>query len=333
MFPARRGISRRRLSAVLGGAALIPSLARAQADFPNRPVRIVAGFAAGGGIDLVARLLAEPMRVLLGQPVVVENHAGASGQIGAQVIARSPPDGYSILLGSAGEIAAAPQLYGSRLAYDPATAFLPLSLAVRVPNLLAVGAGVPANSVAELVAMARARPGELSYGSGGVGNLTHLNGELFDRVAGVRMVHIPYRGTGALLADVASGRVTMTFAGPPGLLPLIRDGKMKAIGLTSRERMASLPGIPAIAEHPPLAAYEMVNWYGFFAPAGTPAPVVDRLNGAITAALRDPEVVRRLAEQGCEAAPTAPEEFRRFVAAETEKLGRLIREADIRPEG
>lgn len=325
--------SRRDLASLAGAALVLPRVARAQDAFPNRPVRIIAGFAAGGGVDLVARLLAEPMRAQLGQPVIVENNAGAGGQIGAQNVARATPDGYTILLGTAGEMAAGPQLYGAALPFNPTTAFEPLSLAVRVPNLLAVGAGVPAHAVADVVAMARAQPGRLTYGSGGVGNLTHLNGELFARVAGVQMEHVPYRGTGALLADVASGRVTMTFAGPPGLLPLIRDGKLRGLGVTSRTRMTSLPDIPAIAEYPPMASYEMVNWYGFFAPAGTPAPVLDRLNAGITGALRDADAAARLVEQGCEPSPMTRAGFRDFLAAETASLSRLIREANIRIEG
>ncbi|MEO3473389.1 tripartite tricarboxylate transporter substrate-binding protein [Roseomonas sp. CAU 1739] len=323
------GLRRRSLLALAGAGAASPSALHAQGVFPDRPVRIIAGFAAGGGVDLVARLLAEPMRANLGQAVVIENIAGAGGQIGAQAAMRSPADGYTILLGTAGEIAAGPQLYGSRLPFDPA-AFEPLSCGVRVPNLLTLGASIPANSVAELIAMARARPGELTYGSGGVGNLTHLNGELFTRIADIKIEHVPYRGTGALLSDIASGRVTMTFAGPPGVLPLIREGRMKGLAVTSRSRMASLPDYPAIADYPPMAAYEMVNWYGFFAPPGTPPPILDRLNTAIVAALRDPEAGRRLAEQGCEPAPMTRTEFRSFVATETTSLTRLIRDAGIR---
>lgn len=341
--PAPRGFRRRGLmamaasgaaSALLGATGpLLPRSALAQADFPNHPIRIVVPFAAGGGVDIVARLMAEPMREQLGQPVVVENRGGAGGQIGAQAVARAPADGYTILLASAGEIAVAPQLYGNRLPYDPAKELAPVTLAVRVPNLLVVGANVPARNAAELIELARRQPGELSYATAGVGNLQHLNGELFDRLAKVETVHIPYRGTGPALADVAAGRVTMTYAGAPAMLPLIREGKLRPIGLTSRTRMESLGDIPALAETPALAEYELVNWYGLFAPAGTPAPALQRLHAAAAAALRDPEVVRKLAEQGAEAAPMDPAEFGAFVAAETEKLGRIVREADIRPEG
>jgi tripartite-type tricarboxylate transporter receptor subunit TctC len=329
-----QGFLRRRLAFI--GAALLgsafPSRGRAQAGFPDRPVRIVVPFAPGGGVDIVARLLAEPMRAALGQPVVVENRGGAGGQLGAQAVAKGPADGYTVLLASAGEIAVAPSLYGKALPYDPARDLVPITLVVRVPNLLVVSSSVPARSAADLVELAKRRPGALSYASSGVGNLQHLNGELLNRLAGVDTVHVPYRGTGSTLADVAAGRVSMTFAGAPALLPLIRDGQLRPLGVTSRARVPGLPDIPALAETPALAAYELVNWYGLFAPAGAPAEARERLHAAAAAALRDPELVRKLAEQGAEAAPMAPDAFRAFVAAETEKLAKLIRDADIRPE-
>lgn len=328
--PSRRALVAATHAALLGTAA---RGGHAQGGFPDRPVRVVVPFAAGGGVDIVARLLAEPVRAVLGQPVVVENRGGAGGQLGVQAVVAAPADGYTVLLASAGEVAAAPALYGSRLPYDPGRDLVPVTLAVRVPNLLVVGAGVPARSTAELVALARARPGALSYASSGVGNLQHLNGELFNRMAGVETEHVPYRGTGSTLADVAAGRVTMTFAGAPALLPLIRDGRLRPLGVTSRGRMASLPDIPALAEYPPLAEYDLVNWYGLFAPAGTPAPVLERLHAAAVAALRDAVVVRRLAEQGAEAAPMTPDAFLAFVTAEAAKLGRIVREAGIRAEG
>jgi len=331
----RRGLGM--IAATMAGAAFqSPAPARAQSGFPERPVRLVVPFAPGGGVDIVARLLAEPMRAAFGAdrtvPLVVENRGGAGGQLGAQAVARAPADGYTLLLASAGEIAAAPALYGSALPYDPAKDLVPVTLVVRVPNLLVVSSSVPARSAAELIALARRQPGSLSYASSGVGNLQHLNGELFDRLAGVQTVHVPYRGTGSTLADVAAGRVSMTFAGAPALLPLIRDGQVRALGVTSRDRVPGLPDIPALSETPALAAYELVNWYGLFAPAGTPPAALERLHAAATQALRDPELIRKLAEQGAEAAPMSPEAFAGFVAAETGKLGRLIREAGIRPE-
>ena len=333
--PNRRGLLRSAAALVgpwLPGLSLLPAGAAAQAAFPERPVRLIVPFAPGGGVDIVARLLAEPMRAALGQPVVVENRGGAGGQLGAQAAARAAPDGHTILLASAGEIAAAPALYGARLPYDPVRDLVPITLVVRVPNLLAVTASLPVHTAGELVALARRRPGALSYASSGVGNLQHLNGELFDRLAGVRTAHVPYRGTGSTLADVAAGRVSMTYAGAPALLPLIRDGQLRPIGVSSATRMTVLPSVPALGETAELEGYDLVNWYGLFAPAGTPPEAVARLHEAAVAALRDPDLIRKLAEQGTEAAPTTPEAFRDFVAAETASLGRLVRDAGITPD-
>jgi tripartite-type tricarboxylate transporter receptor subunit TctC len=317
-------------------ALTLSSASWAQSTYPDRPVRLIVPFAPGGGVDIVARLLAEPMRMALSSggsvPLVIENKGGAGGQLGAQTVAQAPADGYTVLLASAGEIAAAPALYGKNLPYDPAKNLVPITLAVRVPNLLVVSSSVPARSAAELIELAKKDPGGLSYASSGVGNLQHLNGELFNRLAKVDTIHVPYRGTGSTLGDVAAGRVSMTYAGAPALLPLIRDGKLWPLGVTSRARVPSLPDVPALSETPALASYDMANWYGLFAPAGTPAATLERLHAAATQALRDPELVRKLAEQGAEAAPMSADEFRAFVAAETTKLSQLIRDADIRPE-
>jgi tripartite-type tricarboxylate transporter receptor subunit TctC len=338
---ALQRITRRRLvcaaaAGAVGLALTCSSPARAQSAYPDRPVRLIVPFAPGGGVDIVARLLAEPMRMALSPggsvPLVIENKGGAGGQLGAQTVAQAPADGYTVLLASAGEIAAAPALYGKNLPYDPARNLVPITLTVRVPNLLVVSSSVPARSAAELIALAKKDPGALSYATSGVGNLQHLNGELFNRLAQVDTIHVPYRGTGSTLADVAAGRVSMTFAGAPALLPLIRGGKLRPLGVTSRARLPSLPDIPALSETPALASYDLINWYGLFAPAGTPVPALERLHAAATKALQDPELIRKLAEQGAEAAPMSADEFRIFVAAETTKLSQLIRDADIRPE-
>ncbi|MFC7739437.1 Bug family tripartite tricarboxylate transporter substrate binding protein [Roseomonas sp. GCM10028921] len=284
----------------------------------------------------MARLLTDPMRAALSpdgaMPLVIENRGGAGGQLGAQAVTKASADGYTILLASAGEIAAAPALYGANLPYDPTKDLIPITLVVRVPNLLVVSSTVPARSAAELIELAKRQPGVLSYASSGVGNLQHLNGELFNRLARVDTVHVPYRGTGSTLADVAAGRVSMTYAGAPALLPLIRDGKLRPLGVTSRTRVPGLADIPALSETPALSSYELINWYGLFAPADTPPPALERLHAAATQALRDPELIRKLAEQGAEAAPMPADEFRAFVSAESAKLAGLIREADIRPE-
>ena len=300
---------------------------------PERPLRILVGFAAGGGTDIVARLMAEPMRAALGQPVLIETRAGSSGQVAALACARAAPDGTTLLLATAGEIVTAPLLSPGRLPYDPARELEPITNAVRVPNLLVVGAMVPATNAGELLALARAEPGGLTYGSSGVGNLAHLNGELINRMAGVRLTHVPYRGAAAAIADVVAGRVSMMFAGAPALMPLIRDGQLRAIGITGERRLAALPDIPALSETPALAGYALENWFGLFAPAGLAPEVTQALHAAATAALRDADVIRRLAEQGVAPDPGTPAGFAAFVAAEGAKLATIIREANITLEG
>lgn len=335
----RRGWTRRGALAVLLGALGVAGAgpdATAQSNYPDRPIRLIVPFAPGGGVDIVARLLAGPMAEALGAngaaTIVVENRGGAGGQLGARAAASAPPDGYTILLASAGEVAAAPALYGAKLAYDPAKDLAPITLVVRIPNLLVVSADVPARNAAELIALAKKEPGKLTYATSGIGNLQHLNGELFNKLAKVDTVHIPYRGTGSILTDVVSGRVSMTFGGAPALLPMVKEGKLRPIGVTSRQRLPSLPDVPSLSETPALASYELVNWFGLFAPAGTPAPILERLHAAATKALRDPVLIKKLEEQGAEPAPMSAADFRAFVDAESAKLAQLIRDADIRPE-
>ena len=316
--------------ALLLSAALLPFAAKAQPAWPDRALRVIVPFPPGGGVDIVARLLADPMRAALGQPVVVENRAGAAGMIGAQAVARAAPDGTTLLLCSSGEVAVAPHLQGARMGYDPAKDLAPVTLVTRIPNVLIVHPAVPAQNPAQLVALARAQPGRLTYSSSGTGNLQHLNGELFNRLAGVETVHVPYRGTAPALADVAGGQVTMTFGSLAAALPLIRAGAVRALAVTSRSRMAALPEVPALAET--LPEYELVNWFGLFAPAGTPADRIATLNAAVAGALRDPALVGKLQDQGAEAAPLSPADFARFVASESDKFGRIIRDGNIRAE-
>jgi tripartite-type tricarboxylate transporter receptor subunit TctC len=326
-------LSRRACLLAMGGALAAPRLAFAQSEYPNRPIRIIVPYLPGGGLDLLARQMAEPMRAALGQPVLVENRAGAAGQIGAQAVARSTPDGYTLLMATAGEIAVAPPLYGDRLAYDPLRDLAPITLAARIPNLLVVGPQVPARNMGELLALARANPDQLSYATGGVGNIQHLNGEMMNRLAGVRTTHVPYRGTAAAVTDVAAGRVTMHFAGAAAMLPLIQEGKLRPLAVTSRTRLPGMPDVPAMAEEPSLAGYELENWFGLLTTGGVPEPIVAKVNAAAVAALRSPELSAKLAEQGSIPAPMTPAEYRRFIGAEIAKLGAIVREARITPEG
>lgn len=325
---------RRLLSASLwGAAALGASPARAQRPWPDRPVKLIVGYAPGGGVDIVARLLAEPLRAALGQPVVVENRAGASAMIAAQAVARGATDGHTLLVAAAGEISVNPALFKQRMTYDPARELQPVAFIAAVPNVLVVHPSVPARTPAELLAHARANPGKLSYASSGIGNPQHLAGELLNRMAGTEILHVPYRGASPALTDVAGGRVSMNFSSLGPVLPFIRNGKLVPVGVTSRERMPQLPEVPALSEAPGLGEYELVNWFGLFAPVSMPASAVERLHNAIGAALRDPGLAAKLLEQGAIPRPMPTAEFRDFVAAETRKLTRIIEEANVTPEG
>ncbi|WP_338662438.1 tripartite tricarboxylate transporter substrate binding protein [Pararoseomonas sp. SCSIO 73927] len=313
-------------------APLAARTARAQGAYPDRPIKLVVGYAPGGGVDIVARLVGEAMRGALGQVPIVENRPGASAMIGAQTVARAPADGYTLLMAAAGEIAANPALLKARMSYDPARDLLPVSLVATVPNVLVAAPGVPVRDPASLVAYAKANPGKLSYASSGIGNPQHLAGELLNRMAGLDLLHVPYRGAAPALTDVASGRVTLNFSSLGPALPLIRDGKLRAIGVTSKERMPQLPDCPSLSEGPGLAGYELLNWFGLFAPARTPEPVVERLGAAVATALREPGLRTKLEEQGAIPRPLPSAEFRPFVAEETRRFTRIIEEAGITGE-
>ncbi|MFC7738776.1 Bug family tripartite tricarboxylate transporter substrate binding protein [Roseomonas sp. GCM10028921] len=321
--------------ALLGASLAVPFApwtarpARAQGGYPDRLIKLVVGYAPGGGVDIVARLVGEAMRGALGQVPIVENRPGASAMIGAQTVARAAADGYTLLMAAAGEIAANPALLKGKMTYDPARELVPVSLVATVPNVLVAAPNVPVRDPASLVAYAKANPGKLSYASSGIGNPQHLAGELLNRMAGVDLLHVPYRGAAPALTDVASGRVTLNFSSLGPALPLIRDGKLRAIGVTSKERMPQLSDFPSLSEGPGLAGYELLNWFGLFAPARTPEPVIDRLGAAVATALRDPALRARLDDQGAIPRSMPSAGFRAFVAEEMRRFTRIIEEAGI----
>jgi tripartite-type tricarboxylate transporter receptor subunit TctC len=320
--------------AVLAFAAALLSAggvpARAQAPYPAQQIRIVCPFPAGGGTDLTARLLAEQLSRILGQPVVVENRTGASGMIGTASVAKSPADGYTLLVAS-GEVALNPHLY-PKIAYDWDRDLQPITLLVKVPNVLAVNMDVPAKSVGELIAYAKQNDGKLTFSSSGVGNPQQLTGELFNKMAGVRIRHVPYKGAAPQLADVAGKHITMTFVSIGAALPFIESHRIRPIGVTSATRVSALPNVPAIAEYPPLAGFELVNFFGFFGPAGLPEAVLRRLNEAAVQALKAPDMAAKLKASGFEPSPTTPEEFRQFIRGESAKFAKIIVEAGIKLE-
>ncbi|HYF09772.1 MAG TPA: tripartite tricarboxylate transporter substrate binding protein [Acetobacteraceae bacterium] len=327
----RAGIRRR--AALLGlGAATPARPALAQGGYPNRAIRFVVPYAAGGGQDISARLLAEPLRAALGQPVIVENRSGASGMIGAASVAQAPPDGYTIMLGGAGETAINHHLFRERMTYHPVRDLRPVSVLVKVPVVVMANPDAPFRGIPELVAQARANPGRFSYSSSGIGNPQHLSGELLNHMAGIRTVHVPYRGSGPAVLDIAAGQVQFGYNSLASGLALIREGRIRVIGVTSRERMPQMPDAPSVSEYAPLAAYELVNFFGVFAPTATPEPIMERLHAVLAALMREPGLRGRFEEQGLLVQSMGLEESRRFVATEAEKFGEIVRVANITAE-
>jgi tripartite-type tricarboxylate transporter receptor subunit TctC len=318
--------------ALLSGLGLLASSAALAQEYPAKTITIVVPFSAGGGVDTMARLLAEQLRGTLKQSIVVDNRPGASGMLGAQAVVKAAPDGYTLLLGSAGETAINPFVYKGRMQYAPEKDLAPITLVTRVPNVLVANPALPVRNVEELVAYAKKNPGKLSYATSGVGNPQHLNGELLASLAGIQMNHIPYKGAAGQLVDVAGGNVDLSFVSLAGAAPFIKGGRVKALAITSAKRASFAPDIPAIAEYKPLASYSMDNWFGLFAPAATPAAVQQKLNAAVTQALRDPALVKKLRDQGGEPAPMTADQFREFIKTESVQYGRIVEAAKITPE-
>jgi tripartite-type tricarboxylate transporter receptor subunit TctC len=301
--------------------------ASAQERFPSKPLRLVVPFAPGGSTDIVARLLAERLAAPLGQPVVVENRAGASGSIGAEAVAKAPADGHTLLMATTGVLAINNSLY-PKMSYDAAKDLEPVVFIASITNVLVVAPEFPASSVGELLALARSRPGQLTFASAGAGASTHMSAELFKSLAGVDLVHVPYKGSGPAMPDLMSGRVSMMFENMPGAISHIRAGKLKALAVTGLRRTPALPKVPTVAESG-VPGYESLSWSGFAVATGTPREIVARLNRETGAILATPEMRAKLEEQGAEAVGGSPEQFAAHVRGEREKWARLIRAAGI----
>jgi tripartite-type tricarboxylate transporter receptor subunit TctC len=302
----------------------------AQEQYPNREIKVVVPFPAGGGTDLTARLLGEQLRKALGQSVVVDNRPGASGMIGTQSVAKASPDGYLLLVAS-GEMALNPHLYKT-MAYDWEKDLAPITNLVKVPNVLVVNADVPAKTIPELIAYAKDNPRKLTFSSSGIGNPQQLTGELFNKLAGVEINHVPYKGAAPQIADVAGKHITMTFVSIAAALPFIDSGKVRPIGVTSLTRVSMMPDVPAIAEYAPLAGFDLINFFGFYAPANLPAPIMRRLNAAAVQGFKDAEVAARLKGLGFEPATDTPEQFREFIRAKSKQFAKIIVDANIKLE-
>ena len=320
---------KRFLSLLLSSLLLVVAAASAlaQGNYPDRPVRIIVPVPAGGPADALARIVGERLAQSLGKPFVIENKAGAGGNIGMEQGARAAPDGYTLTLAPVGNLTVAPALY-AKLPYDPVKDFAPITVLAVVPNVLIVHPSVPAKTVAELVALAKAKPGSLNYASPGNGSIPHLAAELFKRVAGVDVVHVPFNGVAPATNAVLSGEVQMFFAQSSSALPQWRAGKVVALGVATRKRLASAPELPTIAEQG-FPDFEATSWYGLVAPAGTPSSIVERLHGEIVRALALPEVRERIAGLGAETVGNSPSEFAAMQKAEAARWIKIAREANI----
>ena len=299
--------------------------------YPAKPLRIIVPFAPGGSTDIFARLVAERLSASLAQPVVVENRAGASGNIGAEAVAKSAPDGYTVLMATTGVMAINNALF-KNMPYDAARDLEPVVFIASITNVLAVPLDLPAKSVAELIALARKEPGKLSFASSGAGSSTHLSAELLKSMAGIDVIHVPFKGSGQALIDVVAGRVSMIIDNMPSALPHIKSGKLRALGVTGSRRSGALPAVPTIAEagaEVGLRGYESLSWSGFALPAGAPREVVQRLNRETNAILAAADMKQKLAEQGADAVGGPPEAFAAHVRAERDKWSRLVRERHI----
>lgn len=311
-------------------AALLNAAAVATAqDFPNRPLRMILGFAPGGSTDLVARVVAQKMAASLGQQVVVDNRPGANGMIGAELVAKASPDGHTLLLSSIGPMAINASLY--KMPYDIVRDFAPVTYTGNVTNLLVVHPSVAATSVKELIALAQAQPGKLTFGSSGTGGAPHMAVELFKILAKVNVVHVPYKGGGPAMADLVGGQISGSFASMPSSIPFVRSGKLRALAVTAPQRSPAAPDVPTVSEGG-IPGFSVLDWQGMFTTAKTPPAVVGKLNAEIKRALAQPDVIEKLAGAGVEIQTTSPEDWGRFVKSEIDKWAKVVKTAGIKLE-
>jgi len=306
----------------------IAAVAAAQ-DYPNKPIRFIVPYPPAGGTDVVARILTEPLGAALGQPIVIDNRGGAAGNVGTDIAAKAPADGYNVLF-TLSSHTINPKLY-SKLPFDVEKDFVPISLAAMIPQILVVHPSVPANNVQELIAMAKAQPGKLNYASVGTGSPGHIAGELFKLKAGIEIVHVPYKGGGPAVTDTIGGQVQMLFVSMPAAWQHVKSGRLKAIAVTSDKRSVAAPDVPTFLESG-VPDYVVNSWYGALAPAKTPPAIVAKLQAAFAQVLANPQVKEKLLAQGAEAAPTTQAEFDKIIRDELAKWDYVIRAANIKPE-
>jgi tripartite-type tricarboxylate transporter receptor subunit TctC len=320
----------KRYSFIVATAAIIAAVPAtgviAASSYPDRPVRLIVGFPPGGAADILARAAGQQLSERLGQQVVIDNRGGAGGLIATETAARGNPDGYTLLFSSIPHVIN-PHLY-KKVSYDALKDFAPVVQFVSVPLMMASGPSLQATTVKELIDYAKANPGKINYGSGGSGSSSHLAVELFKSMAGINMAHIPYKGTGPLITDMLGGQIALTIASAVPLAPQVRSGKLRGLAVTGPKRSPAFPAIPAIAET--VKGYEVVNWFGVFALAGTPKPVTERINAALNEALRTPQLIKTLQAQGAEAVGGSAADFERVVRADFAKWGRVVKESGAR---
>lgn len=315
--------------AALAAATVVSAAALAQ-GYPAKPVRMIVGFPPGGGTDVVARVIAQKLTEWWGQPVTVENRAGATGTIGADLVAKSAPDGYTLIMGHVNSHGIAPNLF-AKLPYDPIKDFAAAAYVGYVPNVLAVHPSVPAKSVKELVALLKTRPGQMNYASSGNGSTQHLAGEMFKQLTGTNIIHVPYKGSGDAIKDLLGGVVAMNFDTMPPVLPHIQSGKLRGLAISTPRRLAQLPDVPTFAEEG-ITGFDVANWYGVMAPGGTPRDIVQKLNTDINKAMQVPEVRTRLEAVGTQLREQSAAEFEAYMKAEVAKYAKLIRDTGVKVE-
>jgi tripartite-type tricarboxylate transporter receptor subunit TctC len=310
------------ISAIAGPVASQP--------YPARPIRMIIGFPPGGGTDIIGRIVAQRLSEVLGQLILPDNRGGAAGQIAAELAAKAPPDGYTVMMAHIAAISILPSLI-ARLPYDPQKDFAPISLVAIGPNLLVVHPSLPVRSVKELVALAKARPGQLYFASPGSGSVQHLAGELFKLEARVDMVHVPYKGSGQSIVDLVAGNVHLNFDSVPPVLPHVRSGRLRALAVTSEKRFSILPDIPTVTESG-VAGFDLSTWWGLVVPAAVSKDIIARLEAETVRLLRQPDVKERIAFAGADTVGNTAEEFAAFIRAERAKYARIVKDANIRIE-
>ena len=309
------------LTLLLAFAALPHASAQ---TYPDKPIRMVVPFAAGGTSDILARFVAPPLTAALGQTVIVDNRPGAGSNLGSEIVAKAPPDGYTLIMATPA-LASNQALYG-KLNYDPVNGFAPVTLVAEIPIALVVHPSMPTKAVKELIALAKANPGKLNFGSSGNGGIGHLVGEMFKSATGINMVHVPYKGNGPALIDLMSGVLNLTFTDIAGGMPYIKAGKMRPLAIASAKRSSQLPAVPAMIEAG-VPGFVATTWFAVFATGGTPQPIVNRLNSEIVKSLQQPEMREKLTGLGCEVVGNKPEELAAFLRAETTKWAKVIKES------